>query len=79
MALAVGALVIVLVLYYFASRGDGRERQDPQGAEEELLHLCLGDRKQAERLLALELKKAPGIKHAEALRRAISSLRRDVR
>ena len=78
MSLALWILIIVLVLYYFAS-GRGGEQQDSVQAERELLHLCLGDQEQVERLLRLELDKAPGIKRGEAVRRAIRSLRRDAR
>jgi hypothetical protein len=79
MPLAIGIIVVVLVLCYVASRGDAGVDQGSQDAEEELLHRCLGDREQAERLLALEISKAPTIKRSEAVRRAIRSLRRDVR
>lgn len=78
MPLVLGVLVAVLILYYFASRGDSGPG-DTADAENELLHLCLGDRKQAERLLALEEKKSPGITRGEAVLRAIHYLRRDVR
>ena len=79
MPIAIGIIVVVLVLYYFASRGDAGGEQGSVVAEEELLHRCLGDREQAERLLALEISKAPTIKRSEAVRRAIRSLRRDVK
>jgi hypothetical protein len=78
MSLALWIIVIVLALYYFASGRDG-EQQHPAESERELLHLCLGDQEQVERLLRLELDKAPGIKRGEAVRRAIRSLRRDAR
>lgn len=47
-------------------------------AEAELLHLCLGNAEQAERLIALEMKKRPGLERREAARRAVHGLRRDV-
>jgi hypothetical protein len=79
MPLALVILVIVGALYYFASRGDASGQDNCNNAEEELLHLCLGNQKQAERLVALEVSKAPGIKRCEAVSRALASLRRDVR
>jgi hypothetical protein len=79
MSLVLGVIVVVVVLYYFVSRGDERAQQDSSESEDELVQLCLGDRTQAERLLALEKGKARGIDRGEAARRAIRSLRRDVR
>jgi predicted Holliday junction resolvase-like endonuclease len=79
MLLTIGIIVVVLVLCYFVSRGDAGGGQGSVDAEEELLHRCLGDREQAERLLALEISRAPTIKRSEAVRRAIRSLRRDVK
>lgn len=79
MQIAFGVFVIVLVLYYFASRGDAPGQIGAEEAEGKLLRLCLGDRKQAERLLALEMKKSPSINRSEAVRRAVRSLRRDVK
>jgi hypothetical protein len=45
-------------------------------SEDELLQLCLGDKSQAERLIALEGKTAPGISRSEAIARAVYSIRR---
>lgn len=77
MPIALGIIVVALVVYYFASRGDRRDGSMDE--EEQLLQLCLGNREQAERLVALEMRKMPGIKRREAISRAIRSLRRDVR
>ena len=77
--LVLGILAIVGVVLYFMFCGDARGRADPDALEEELIQLCLGDRKQAERLIALEMKKAPGVARSEAARRALQSLRRDLR
>ncbi len=78
MPLLVGVLVVALVIYYFASRGDVHGGDNTADAEAELLHLCLGNAEQAERLIALEMKKRPGLQRREAARRAVHGLRRDV-
>ena len=48
-------------------------------AEKELRRICLGDERQAERLLESEMTRAPGIARAEAARRAVERYRRDNR
>jgi hypothetical protein len=48
-------------------------------AEKELRRICLGDERQAERLLASEMTRAPGVSRAEAARRAVERYRRDNR
>jgi hypothetical protein len=50
-----------------------------QAAEIELRRICLGDRRQVERLLASELARAPGLSRAEAARRVVERYRRDNR
>lgn len=70
-------LVIVGLVLYFAFRSDVWRRRETSGTEDELLQLCLGDRQQAERLIALEAAKGKDISRAEAVRRAVRSLRRD--
>jgi hypothetical protein len=70
-------LVIVGVVLYIALAGDKRGTPKTDLAEEELIGLCLGDRKQAERLIALEMKNAPAIDRREAARRAVRFLQRD--
>jgi hypothetical protein len=79
MSLVLGVILVVVVLYYFVSRRDEGAQQDSSEAEDELVQLCLGDRTQAERLLALERRKARGIDRGEAARRAVRSLRRDAK
>jgi hypothetical protein len=79
MPFAIGIIAIVLVLYYFASRGDSAIEEHAESGEEELLQLCLGNREQAARLVSLEEQRAPGIERREAVRRAVRSLRRDSR
>ena len=48
-------------------------------AENELRRICLGDERQAERLLESEMTRAPGMSRAEAARRAVERYRRDNR
>ena len=48
-------------------------------AEKELRRICLGDERQAERLLESEMTRAPGMSRAEAARRAVERYRRDNR
>ena len=45
--------------------------------KERLLYLCLGDKRQTHRLLALEKKKTPGISTREAISRALAFVQRD--
>jgi hypothetical protein len=47
--------------------------------EKELRRICLGDERQAQRLLESEMSRAPGISRAEAARRAVERYRRDNR
>jgi hypothetical protein len=47
--------------------------------EKELRRICLGDERQAERLLESEMTRAPGMSRAEAARRAVERYRRDNR
>ena len=71
-------LVCVLVWRRLADTPEASESAsvDP---ETELLTLCLGDRSQMERLIALETKKSPGISRSVAMARAAYSIRRDKR
>ena len=48
-------------------------------AEAELRKICLGNEAQAERLIASEVSRAPGISRAEAAMRAVERYRRDNR
>ena len=48
-------------------------------AEKELRRICLGDERQAERLLESEMTRETGMSRAEAARRAVERYRRDNR
>jgi hypothetical protein len=74
-----GILVVVGIMLYFVLAGDKRGHGDADPPEDELFRLCLGDRQRAERLIALETKKTPGIERGEAVRRAVRSLQRDLK
>ncbi len=54
-------------------------RPSASDPEADLLRVCHGDREQAERLIRLELARAPGITRTHAARRATESRRRDNR
>ena len=73
--IAIGILVLIavvlLLLIRLADKPEG-----VAGSEDELLQLCLGDKAQAERLIALESKAAPGISRSKAIARAVHSIRR---
>jgi hypothetical protein len=71
-------LVGVLVWRRWAGAPEASE-SDAADPETELLSLCLGDRSQMERLIALETKKSPGITRSVAMARAAYSIRRDKR
>ena len=77
MPVLIGILVVAAVVYYFSSAGDTRHRDAATDAEEDLRLLCRGDLKQIERLVALEMTRAPKITRGEAVKRAVVSLRRD--
>ncbi|HKE95994.1 MAG TPA: hypothetical protein VKB34_16925 [Povalibacter sp.] len=72
-------LLAIGVLLYLALRGKAVPVPDDTAAEEELLRLCLGDREQVERLMALESRDAPQMPRSEAARRALTALRRDLK
>lgn len=55
----------------------GRRRYRPWDQEAELLRLCHGDRALAERLIALELERAPKLSRAGAALAAATRLRHD--
>jgi hypothetical protein len=48
-------------------------------AERNLLHLCLGDKQQMKRLIALERRKAPSLSRRAAVEQAIYAIQRDQR
>ena len=55
-----------------------KNRVPPRPSErEQLLYLCLGDKRQMRRLVALEKKKTPGISTREAISRALAFVQRD--
>lgn len=78
MPILIGVLVVAAVVYYFVSVGDGPDH-DESDPEQDLRLLCRGDQKLIERLVALEMTRAPTITRGEAVKRAITSLRRDHR
>ena len=72
-------LVLLLIVGFVAwllSRGARPAPAEPEDMERKLLHLCLGDRALAERLIAAELARAPGIDRARAVDRAYGQLSR---
>jgi hypothetical protein len=79
MPVLIGILVVAAVIYYLSSAGDTRRQDEATDAKEDLRLLCRGDQKQMERLIALEMARAPEITRGEAARRAVVSLRRDHR
>jgi hypothetical protein len=54
-------------------------RASKYASEQELRRICLGDTRQAERLLESESARVPGLSRAEAARRAVERYRRDNR
>ena len=68
-------LLVVLVAIWLWRAYRGRR----QAAEEELRRICLGNQRQAERLIEGEMTRAPGMSRAEAAQRAIERYRRDNR
>jgi hypothetical protein len=67
------ALVAVIVL---VAKGVGRGRGGG-GPEAQLLRMTYGDRGQAERLIAEEQRRTPGMSRADAAARAARRLKRD--
>jgi len=72
-------VLVIAVVYWLATRTPSVGRMEPDEAENHLLHLCLGDRALAERLIAAELARAPGIDRARAVDRVRGQLSRDKR
>lgn len=74
-AIALGLIALLAVAWL----APGRNSKGPSTVtdEEQLLHLCLGDKRQMRRLIALEKKKTPGISTREAICRALASVQRD--
>jgi hypothetical protein len=71
----VGVLVYLLLRLLLSGRNTTPEASD---SEDELVRLCFGNKKQAERLIELERKNAPKISRPEAAKRASRSIRRDL-
>jgi hypothetical protein len=65
----------ILAVWLWSRFRDGASRS----AEARLRSICLGDEGQAERLIASEMTRAPGISRGEAAGRAIERYRRDNR
>ena len=74
MAIAI-VLVLVAALVLWARGGF----LGGGGAETRLLRICRGNEQQAERLIAAELSRSPGISRNEAAARAIQRYERDNR
>jgi hypothetical protein len=55
----------------------GRRTSTGNSNEQILLHLCLGDKKQMKRLIALEAAATPNLSKREYVVRAIEKLKRD--
>jgi hypothetical protein len=71
------AAIILAVAFVTALWFKARRTNDRNSPRDVLLHMCLGDKSQAKRLIALERSRSPGISRREATVRAIDSLRRD--
>ena len=65
--------VVVLGVWLWLRRGVTRQ------PERQLRRICFGDNDQVERLINLEMTRAPGISRAEAASRAVDRYQRDNR
>jgi len=74
-SILIGALVGI-GLVYLSSRKPG---SDPRASTGKLMRLCRGDAERADRLIALEVRRSPGISRSAAVSRAIQALQRDSR
>ena len=72
-------VVVAAILYYFVRCTAAVATQESAESMDELVQLCPGHRQQAERLLSSRAARRPVLAIEEAVRRAIRSLRRDVR
>lgn len=68
------AVVAVIALVVFGRRGGKTRAGGPEG---HLLRMTYGDREQAERLIAEEQRRTPGMSRADAAGRAARRLKRD--
>jgi len=66
-------LLIVFALWFWLRRGATRQ------PERQLRRICFGDNDQVERLINLEMTRAPGISRTEAASRAVDRYQRDNR
>lgn len=74
-AIVLGLIALLAVAWLApAWKSEGRSNVSEK---DRLLHLCLGDKRQMRRLVALEKKKAPGISTREAISRALAFALRD--
>ena len=71
---AIIALVLLGVWFWLRPRGGGARQ-----AERQLRSICLGDDRTVERLINVEMNRAPGISHDEAASRAVDRHQRDNR
>jgi len=78
MHLVIAVVLLSLGVYVLLRRASRAASHDPE-VEAKLLHLCLGDRSQANRLIAAEFERDPSMGRAEAVRRAYLLLCRDKR
>lgn len=74
MGIVIGIAVIAVVVLWLRRAAD---RPEPDSSEDDLLHLCGGDRSQMERLIALEHRNRPDTTRSVAVAQAIHALRRD--
>jgi hypothetical protein len=72
-ALVLLACVAGVIWLWRAHRGQRR------AAETQLRRICMGNVRQAERLIEWEMTRTPGLSRAEAARRAVERYRRDNR
>lgn len=75
--LPVVGVVLYLLLRLLLRGGD--KNAETSDSEDELIRLCFGNEKRAERLIELERKNAPKISRSEAAKRACRSIRRDLK
>jgi hypothetical protein len=71
----VALLAVAMMLAPFVHRRS--KAPSPPSPWERLVHVCLGDRRQAKRLVKLEQAKQPGLSRREAIERALDALHRD--
>jgi len=73
-AIVLGLIALLVVAWLAPWKSKGRS---DVSEKDQLLHLCLGDKRQMHRLVALEKRKAPGISTREAISRALAFALRD--